>query len=187
MSQQFLFFVLFFSIYEMFFSFRIFVNHLFPLEFRNKSIQNASEIVICVVSCGMRQQETLNLLKSAIIFGLGHRLRFFVMTEENLMTGFREKLDDWANIMKNQFTFQVLPLIFPKENGAEWRNLFKPCAAQRLFLPVSVHFFFLFSAIYWLFCLIIFKLTFFNIAGNSYRCRCCSIYGYRHTIHCTSD
>lgn len=105
--------------------------------FRNKPIDNASEIVICVVSCGMRQQETLNLLKSAIIFRNGHRLRFIVMTEDNLMAGFREKLDDWANIMKNQFTFQVLPLIFPNENGAEWRNLFKPCAAQRLFLPVS--------------------------------------------------
>lgn len=95
--------------------------------------------MICVVSCGMRQQETLNLLKSAIIFGLEHRLRFIVMTEDNLMAGFREKLEDWANIVKHQFTFQVLPLIFPKENGAEWRNLFKPCAAQRLFLPVSVN------------------------------------------------
>lgn len=106
--------------------------------FRIKFAEHDSEIVICVVSCGMRQQETLNLLKSAIIFALGHRLRFIVMTEDNLMAGFREKLEDWANIVENQFTFQVLPLIFPKENGSEWRNLFKPCAAQRLFLPVSV-------------------------------------------------
>lgn len=100
---------------------------------------NSSEIVIVVVSCGMRQQETLNLLKSAIIFGFEHRLKFIVMTEEKLMAGFREKLDDWAILSKNQFTFEVLPLLFPKENEAEWRNLFKPCAAQRLFLPVSVN------------------------------------------------
>lgn len=100
---------------------------------------NRSEIVIVVVSCGLRQQETLNMLKSAIIFGFEHRLKFIVMTENNLMAGFREKLEDWATITKNQFTFQVLPLIFPKENEAEWRNLFKPCAAQRLFLPVSIY------------------------------------------------
>lgn len=98
---------------------------------------NSSEIVIVVVSCGMRQHETLNLLKSAIIFGFEHRLKFIVITEDNLMAGFREKLEDWATITKNQFTFQVLPLLFPKENEDEWRNLFKPCAAQRLFLPVK--------------------------------------------------
>lgn len=86
----------------------------------------------------MRQQETLNLLKSAIIFGHEHRLKFIVMTEDRLMAGFREKLEDWATITNNQFTFEVLPLLFPKENEAEWRNLFKPCAAQRLFLPVCV-------------------------------------------------
>lgn len=99
---------------------------------------NNIEIVIVVVSCGMRQQETLNLLKSAIIFGFEHRLRFIVMTEDKLMAGFREKLEDWMTITKNQFTFEVLPLLFPKANEAEWRNLFKPCAAQRLFLPVSI-------------------------------------------------
>lgn len=101
---------------------------------------NHVEIVIVVVSCGMRQQETLNLLKSAIIFGFDQRLKFIVMTENILMEGFREKLEDWASITKNRFTFEVLPLIFPKENEAEWRNLFKPCAAQRLFLPVSMQF-----------------------------------------------
>lgn len=100
---------------------------------------NRNEIVIVVVSCGMRQQETLNLLKSAIIFGFEHRLKFVVITEDNLMSGFREKLEDWSNIVKNKFTYEVLPLIFPKENEAEWRNLFKPCAAQRLFLPVRLN------------------------------------------------
>lgn len=106
---------------------------------RTRSVPNAVEIVIVVVSCGMRQLETLNLLKSAIIFGFEHRLKFIVITEDNLMTGFREKLEDWVALTKNQFTFQVLPLQFPKENEAEWRNLFKPCAAQRLFLPVRIN------------------------------------------------
>lgn len=115
----------------------IIIKHQYFNNDRSNAVPNSTEIVIVVVSCGMRQQETLNLLKSAIIFGFEHRLKFIVMTEDSLMTGFREKLEDWSSITKNKFTFQVLPLIFPKENEAEWRNLFKPCAAQRLFLPVS--------------------------------------------------
>lgn len=96
------------------------------------------EIVIVVVSCEMRQPETLNLLKSAIIFGYDYPLKIIIITETDLMTGFREKLEDWSILTKTKFTFEILPLTFPKENEAEWRNLFKPCAAQRLFLPVSL-------------------------------------------------
>lgn len=95
------------------------------------------EIVIVVVSCEMRQSETLNLLKSAIIFSYDYPIKFIIITEMELMDGFREKLEDWTSLTKTKFTFDILPLIFPKENEAEWRNLFKPCAAQRLFLPVS--------------------------------------------------
>lgn len=87
----------------------------------------------------MRLQETLNLLKSAIIFHTDdHPLKFIIITEENLMTGFREKLEDWQKAAKNHFSFEILPLTFPKENENEWKTLFKPCAAQRLFLPVSI-------------------------------------------------
>lgn len=95
------------------------------------------EIVIAVVSCGMRQQETLNMLKSIIIFGYKSRLRFIVITEDHLMNGFREKLADWANSSNVPFRYDIKPILFPTDNEAEWRNLFKPCASQRLFLPVS--------------------------------------------------
>lgn len=96
--------------------------------------------MIAVVSCGLRQQETFNLLKSVIIFGSHTRLKIIIMTETHLMTGFREKLEDWSSISKNKFNYDILPLLFPKENEAEWRELFKPCAAQRLFLPVILAF-----------------------------------------------
>lgn len=39
-------------------------------------------------------------------------------------------------LTKNEFTFEILPLTFPDKHKNEWKNLFKPCAAQRLFLPV---------------------------------------------------
>lgn len=85
----------------------------------------------------MRLQETLNMLKSAIIFGLDNPLKFIVITETNLMTGFREKLEDWQGVARQKFAFEILPLTFPKQNEREWKSLFKPCSAQRLFLPVS--------------------------------------------------
>lgn len=47
------------------------------------------------------------------------------------------QLEDWVEVTKSMFTFEILPLTFPVKNAAEWKNLFKPCAAQRLFLPVS--------------------------------------------------
>nr|CAD7420206.1 unnamed protein product [Timema poppensis] len=39
--------------------------------------------------------------------------------------------------MNYSFVFDVLPITFPLQgNPEEWRRLFKPCASQRLFLPV---------------------------------------------------
>lgn len=55
--------------------------------------QRLPEIVIAVVACGMRLQETLNMLKSAIIFNVERMpLRFVIVTEQNLITSFKEKV-----------------------------------------------------------------------------------------------
>lgn len=97
------------------------------------------EIVIAVVACGMRLQETLNMIKSAIIFNTKNTpLKFIIVTESNLMDGFREKLTDWRKINNNHFVYEIIPLSFPLQNEHDWKALFKPCAAQRLFLPVSL-------------------------------------------------
>lgn len=97
-----------------------------------------SEIVVVVVACMMRLSETLNMIKSVLIFHLDHRpLRFVVFTEALLMQAFSEKLQDWQVATKSAFEFDIMPLKFPESNTKEWRELFKPCASQRLFLPVS--------------------------------------------------
>lgn len=111
------------------------------------------EIVIAVVACGMRLDETLTMIKSAIVFAADNPLKFIIITEPSLMTGFREKLEDWKNITKRKFTFRIQRLTFPKENAREWKDLFKPCAAQRLFLPVSEAFSFRMSGTFiWSIC-----------------------------------
>lgn len=47
------------------------------------------------------------------------------------------QLESWPGFIRSRFSFTVYSISFPSENAAEWKKLFKPCASQRLFLPVS--------------------------------------------------
>lgn len=88
-----------------------------------------------MVACGDRLFETLAMLKSALMFSKAH-LNFIVVAEDNLIESFNEKLEEWKAQTNNAFSYKVMPLTFPVNNSLEWRKLFKPCASQRLFLPV---------------------------------------------------
>ncbi|XP_058979119.1 glucoside xylosyltransferase 1 isoform X2 [Musca domestica] len=75
------------------------------------------------------------MIKSALLFNHYHdRLYFIIFAEDHLITSFSEKLGDWQTLLPEEFGYQILPLQFPP-NNSEWKTLFKPCAAQRLFLP----------------------------------------------------
>lgn len=43
----------------------------------------------------------------------------------------------WPRTVQMTFNFTIYPITFPKDNAKEWKKLFKPCASQRLFLPVG--------------------------------------------------
>lgn len=49
------------------------------------------------------------------------------------------QLQRLRTIAKNSFSYQLLNLSFPEDRQQKWKTLFKPCAAQRLFLPVRNH------------------------------------------------
>ncbi|EFA10174.2 glucoside xylosyltransferase 2 [Tribolium castaneum] len=93
-----------------------------------------NDIVLAVVACGDRLQETLNMLKSALIFSK-EKLNFIVFAEDNLIESFNQKLSEWKTLTNHAFTYKVMALTFPVKDAEEWKRLFKPCAAQRLFLP----------------------------------------------------
>lgn len=94
----------------------------------------SKQISIAVVACGInRVDEALVMIKSALIFNKNSHLNFIAITEENLKEIFIEKLKNLRNFY--EFSYQILNLKFPSENGDIWMKLFKPCAAQRLFLP----------------------------------------------------
>lgn len=90
---------------------------------------------LAVVACGPRLEETLTMLKSACIFSK-KRLSFYIFAEDELHGSFRKALDSWPRAVQMKFTFTIYPIMFPKENEKEWKKLFKPCASQRLFLPL---------------------------------------------------
>ncbi|XP_039196615.1 glucoside xylosyltransferase 1 isoform X2 [Crotalus tigris] len=95
--------------------------------------QLSERMHLAVVACGERLEETVTMLKSAIIFSI-KSLQFHIFAEESLHSDFREILDNLAH--NEKFNYTLYPISFPTENAAEWKKLFKPCASQRLFLPL---------------------------------------------------
>jgi UDP-xylose:glucoside alpha-1,3-xylosyltransferase len=98
-----------------------------------------NEVTICVVVCGDRLHEALTMLKSALVF-TNQPLQFVILAEHDLLPAFSEKLSEWRLISNKTFDFLVRPITFPEgSDAAMWKKLFKPCAAQRLFLPVGIN------------------------------------------------
>ncbi|RXN19404.1 glucoside xylosyltransferase 1-like isoform X1 [Labeo rohita] len=90
---------------------------------------------LAVVACGSRLEETLTMLKSAVLFSRRH-LHFHIFAEDDLHAGFRQTLESWPQRFRSKFDYSIYPITFPSENAREWKKLFKPCASQRLFLPL---------------------------------------------------
>ncbi|KAM4748346.1 glucoside xylosyltransferase 1 [Rhinophrynus dorsalis] len=88
---------------------------------------------LAVVACGDRLEETVTMLKSAVVFSR-KLLQFHIFADEQMHKDFTTILNGWA--FPEKFKYSLYPITFPSENAAEWRKLFKPCASQRLFLPL---------------------------------------------------
>ncbi|XP_061629732.1 glucoside xylosyltransferase 1-like isoform X2 [Phyllopteryx taeniolatus] len=90
---------------------------------------------LAVVACGPRLEETLTMLKSAILFSK-KPLKFYIFADDELQGGFQNALHSWPRSVQTRFNFTIYPITFPSGNENEWKKLFKPCASQRLFLPL---------------------------------------------------
>ncbi|XP_034388093.1 glucoside xylosyltransferase 2 isoform X1 [Cyclopterus lumpus] len=90
---------------------------------------------LAVVACGNRLDETLAMVKSALLFSL-KRITFHIFAEDTLAPQFEERLKRWPRSISTKFQHRIYPITFSVGNADEWKKLFKPCAAQRLFLPV---------------------------------------------------
>ncbi|XP_058454950.1 glucoside xylosyltransferase 2-like [Malaya genurostris] len=100
------------------------------------STNNETEINIALVVCGDRYNESMNMIKSAIIFNQNqYPLKFIVIAEEQLKQNFVADLTDWQENNTNIFKFELHSPAFPSEHENQWKALFKPCSVQRLFFP----------------------------------------------------
>ncbi|CAN9512572.1 unnamed protein product [Ophioblennius macclurei] len=90
---------------------------------------------LAVVACGSRLDETVTMIKSAVLFSL-KKIKIHIFAEDPLAPQFEEKLHQWPRSIAAKFQYSIYPISFSVGNADEWKKLFKPCAAQRLFLPV---------------------------------------------------
>ncbi|KAG7251064.1 hypothetical protein CRUP_026950, partial [Coryphaenoides rupestris] len=89
---------------------------------------------LAVVACGNRLEETLTMVKSALLFSV-KKIKFHIFAEDPLASHFENGLRRWPATMSAKFQYHIYPITFSVGNTDEWKKLFKPCAAQRLFLP----------------------------------------------------
>ncbi|XP_010893425.2 glucoside xylosyltransferase 1 isoform X2 [Esox lucius] len=89
---------------------------------------------LAVVTCGQRLEETLTMLKSAVMFSI-KPLRLHIFADDQLHASFIRVLESWPGSLRPRFSYSVYPITFPRRNAGEWKKLFKLCASQRLFLP----------------------------------------------------
>ncbi|XP_006974368.2 glucoside xylosyltransferase 1 isoform X4 [Peromyscus maniculatus bairdii] len=95
--------------------------------------QPTEKMHLAVVACGERLEETLTMLKSALIFSI-KPLQVHIFAEDQLHDSFKDRLDSWSFLQR--FNYTLYPITFPSDSAVEWKKLFKPCASQRLFLPL---------------------------------------------------
>lgn len=113
----------------------IYLNTKHLARYETKSVIKISKISITAVVCGEhRVDEAIVMVKSALLFSLvSSSLNFVIVTEKNLKEIIKEKMENLRKFKK--FSYEIIELKFPEENREIWIKLFKPCAAQRLFLP----------------------------------------------------
>lgn len=100
----------------------------------NNFLHSADAVHLSLVACGDRLDESIVLLKSAVL--LTHQpLIFHLFVEDVLQKNFRDQLEFWPDEFKRKIYYRIFPISYPSDqNSNEWRKLFKPCASQRLFI-----------------------------------------------------
>ncbi|KAM4650966.1 glucoside xylosyltransferase 2 [Discoglossus pictus] len=110
-------------------------SHVRVQEQKPRPVAPVELMHLAVVACGERLEETLTMLKSALLFSMRH-IKFHIFAEDSLRAGFENKFGQWPRPVTRRFEYKLYPITFSVGNAQEWKKLFKPCAAQRLFLPV---------------------------------------------------
>lgn len=90
-------------------------------------------IHLSIVVCGDRGNESITLIKSAILFTKSYII-IHIFAEEELHSSLQYQLNSWPSLARKKFEYHLYGIIYP-DSDQEWKMLFKPCASQRLFIP----------------------------------------------------
>ena len=105
---------------------------------KKKPKPKPSEIIIAAVACGDRANETLIMMKSALVLSQKEVIRFVIFADDLVSSIIREEIKLWPMQILFRVNLDLHPIQLPEHGKAnEWKKLFKPCASQRLFFPVS--------------------------------------------------
>ncbi|CAK1550519.1 unnamed protein product [Leptosia nina] len=96
--------------------------------------QIKDRVIISFVVCDSRFTESLNVIKSSLIF-TSTPLYFIIFTDDKLKSNFSLTLNEWKDVLGDKLDFELHKINFPEAHSEEWLNLFSKCAAQRLFIP----------------------------------------------------
>ncbi|KAH9518729.1 Glucoside xylosyltransferase 1 [Bulinus truncatus] len=107
--------------------------------FQGRSYQQTTEVTVhlCVVVCGEREEETMVMLKSAaLVTPISKYITFHIVAETASQKYFKDQLEMWPEQHRRRLAYFIYNISFPDDDTSDsWKNLFKPCASQRLFLP----------------------------------------------------
>ncbi|XP_061180590.1 glucoside xylosyltransferase 2-like [Saccostrea echinata] len=102
-------------------------------ELEKKAKRWRESIHLSIVVCGDRGNESIILIKSAILFTKMYII-VHIFAEDDLHSSLQQQLTSWPSKAKTKFEYHLYGITFPDSNN-EWKKLFKPCASQRLFIP----------------------------------------------------
>uniref|UniRef100_A0A3Q3K537 Glucoside xylosyltransferase 1 n=1 Tax=Monopterus albus TaxID=43700 RepID=A0A3Q3K537_MONAL len=102
------------------------------------SVQSRPPMHLTVMACGERLEETVTMIKSAMFFSIKHlNFHVFVVNDQlEASVSATCNLKSWPVFIQSRFNCTFYSISFPRENAADWKKLFKPCASERLFLPL---------------------------------------------------
>ncbi|CAF0713887.1 unnamed protein product [Brachionus calyciflorus] len=108
----------------------------FSLFKKNQKFETKAQVIhVALASCGSsRIDETFNMIKSSVI-NTKSPIHFYIFTEFENQDLFKIEFKKWPRNFVKKFNFEFLEPEFPKSNDIDWKGMYAPCSAQRLFLP----------------------------------------------------
>lgn len=93
--------------------------------------------MVSFVVCNGRLNESLNVVKSLLLFTRAP-IHLVIFADDIRRSQLKQTLTKWKRLTANQLQFEIHMINFPTSHEDYWLNLFRKCASQRLFFPVSI-------------------------------------------------